>query len=226
MFDRTQIALAIDLQRRSYQLLRWVANAIDKQFISFDTAHNYATFPEAAAGWIAEHYHNLPQDARPRQEHIEPFSRIFASYLEVSFDLIEDPGKQLYSPGAHCFCPLCSWLTAAPRLQTKKLNPADKKRAKKLAADYLRQLALENQCKINDDDVNQLMNDVNTREAAALGAYGLELLRRLDGRSHGPETLALWRMFAWNETGSPKKNFDLTTNMVFDAEVILLQALA
>lgn len=226
MFDRTQIELAVDLQRRSYRLLRWVVDAIDRQFISFDTAHAFATFPEAAAAWIAEHYHNLPQDARPRQEHIEPFTRFFASYLDVSFDLIEDPGKQLYSPDAHCFCPMCSWLITAPRLRTKKLNLSNKQRAKKLAADYLHQLALENKRKINDDEVTRLMSENDTREAAALGAYGLELLRRLDGRSHGPATLALWRMFAWIETGSPKKKFDLTAKMVLDAEALLVETLA
>ena len=31
-------------------------------------------------------------------------------------------GKRLYSPDAHCFCPLCSWLIDAPHLKTKKLR--------------------------------------------------------------------------------------------------------
>jgi hypothetical protein len=50
-----------------------------------------------AEEWIEEHYLNIPDNTRPSQKDIKRFSNIFSSYLVTSFDLVEDPGKRLYS---------------------------------------------------------------------------------------------------------------------------------
>lgn len=56
-------------------------------------------------------------------------------------------------------------------------------------------------------------------------AYGYDLKQREQGVAAGPESLALWRGFAWNEHGSPKPGFRLTAGSVVDAEVRLVAAL-
>src|SRR5689334_19398218 len=109
MFDQRELRRLVDLQQRSYLLFKWMAQAVSKGLIRFDAAHSYSTFPPAAEAWILSHYSNIPDKARPLREDIHAFCAIFSTYLSNSFDLISKPGKQLYSPDAHCFCPMCSW---------------------------------------------------------------------------------------------------------------------
>jgi hypothetical protein len=64
------------------------------------------------------------------------------------------------------------------------------------------------------------------REPIGLVAYGDDLLRRLNGISHGVATLALWRRFAWTAQGSPRQGFQLTAAAIVDAERALVAALS
>ena len=218
MFERTTIERAVDLQQRSYKLLKWMADAVDRGFISFGAAHTFSTLPEATSAWIEEHYLNLPNAARPERADLPAFANLFSTYLDNSFDLVEQPGQRLYSPDAHCFCPLCSWLVAIPRLQTKKLSPHDKRRAHRLTISALRQLALELDISIDDARAEQIADEAEMREPLALVAYGHDLLRRMIGVAEGPATLALWRRFAWTAQGSPKQGFDLTADAILGGE--------
>ena len=42
-------------------------------------------------------------------------------------------------------------------------------------------------------------------------------MHRLEGMSEGPATLALWRTFAWTKEGSPKKDFQLSADLIMEA---------
>ncbi|MEM8670953.1 MAG: hypothetical protein AAGG48_25720 [Planctomycetota bacterium] len=214
----------VDMQRRSYLLLKWMANAVSEGFVDFKTAHDYSTLPEAAEGWILGHYLNLPSGARPPREDLTAYCAFFSTYLTNSFELVSDPGKQLYSPDAHCFCPMCSWLVDAPRLKTKEVLSSDKRRANNMRVSALRSLATENQ--LNDGkDVADLLVDRLIYEDASLLAYGYDLRQREKGIANGPAVLALWRGFAWDESGSPKRNFKLTAKSFVDSERRLLMLL-
>jgi hypothetical protein len=215
----------VDMQQRAYLLLKWMAKAVAEGFVSFKTAHEYSTLPDAAEGWILGHYLNIPDKARPRREDLAAFCAFFSTYLTNSFDLISNPGKQRYSPDAHCFCPMCSWLIDAPHLKTKKLGPADKRRAQTMRSNALANIAARERLVISQDDIENLLNDRQVFEEASLVAYGTDLLRREQGIASGPEVLALWRGFAWNESGSPKPDFRLTAKMIVDAEQRLLALL-
>ena len=218
VFSPTSIDRAVDLQERSYKLLVWMTNAIERGFISFDAAHTYSTLPEATYVWLDRHYLDVPPAARPEREDLRGFCNLFSTYLESSFDLIRDPGQRRFSEGAHCFCPMCSWLIPMPRLQTKKLTRADKKRARKMQIAVIRDLAAEHDCSLSDEIAERLADDPALREGLALAAYGRDLLRRLDGVADGPASLALWRTFAWTPQGSPKQNFTLTSTAILGSE--------
>lgn len=120
MFDRDQLEHAIDLQQRSYRLLKWLANSVRDGLIRFEAVHAFTSLPDATSAWLLEHIHNVPPNARPEMADVQTFARFFSTYLEDSFDLDVAPGKRLFSPDAHCFCPICSWLIDAPNLKTKK----------------------------------------------------------------------------------------------------------
>lgn len=221
MFDRVEISRAVDLQKRSYELLKWVASAIKKGFISFNAAHAYSSLPSAAEVWIERHYLNVPENARPPLDDLKDFSGLFSTYLENSFELISAPGERIYSPGSHCFCPWCSWMVDAPNLKAKSPTPKDKKRARKMMIEVIKRIAAEKNVRLSEQEIEKLANDSDLREKIALCAYGDDLFRRMKGSAVGPAALILWRSFAWLPSGSPKKQFELTADLFLDAEETL-----
>ncbi len=225
MFDQDQLEHAIDLQQRSYRLLKWVANAVKKGLIRFEAAHAFTSLPDATSVWLAEHLQNVPPDARPDLADVQTFARLFYTYLENSFNFDVDPGKRLYSPDAHCFCPICSWLIDAPNLKTKKVTSSDKKRANRMRVDAIQNVAKELSISVSDKDIEGLLSDLSTFENASLLAYGFDLFRRIKGIANGPAVLALWRGFAWKRSGSPKPNFQLTAALILNAEAEIVAIL-
>jgi hypothetical protein len=223
MLDPKELARAVDLQQRSYLLLKWMGEAVSKGLIRFETAHAYSTFPEAAEKWIEAHYMNIPPRARPPRNELADFCVFFCTYLENSFDLISNPGKQRYSPDAHCFCPMCSWLIDAPNLKAKKPTMADKRRARNLRIATVENIAAAHDVLLSDDDTVAIVDDPSLREATSLVTYAADLLGRVKGIASGPAVLVLWRGFAWTAEGSPKKGFTLSADAVLDGEEKLHQ---
>lgn len=228
MFEENEITSAVDIQRRSYRLLRWVGDAIKRGFIRLERAHQYSSEADAAQAWISEHFASLPHDCRPPArtgEEFRRFATFFASYLLTSFDLLEDPGVRAAS-GCGCYCPICTHLVAVPHLKAKKLHPGDKRRAEDLKRSYLEELALENSLSFEPERVSAILNDPALSRDAAVATYGVELLRRCRGHSSGPAVLALWRQFAWRPTGSPIRDFELQASAILEAQDRLVKALA
>jgi hypothetical protein len=227
MFERKSLEDAVAIQNRGYVLIRWVGDAVGRGFIAFPQAHHYATDAEAAAAWIAFHYDNIPPKARPPAragEALTRFASYFASYLTTSFELVREPGRRLQSAcGCHCFC--CTYFAAAPHLRPRKLAPADKKLAARMKYKWLAQLALDHGLSVSESSLEAISEGQATSEAAALVAYGVDLLSRCSGVRSSAATLALWRQFAWEKAGSPKKDFVLTADAILAAEETLVRAL-
>lgn len=218
MFVEADLKRALNLQERAYALFQWMGTAIGKGFISFEAAHTHASDTEAAEVWIRRHYQDLPVHARPSLEDMDDFVGLFNSLLKTSLTLVAEPGRRLYSPDAHCFCPRCSWWVDIPRVQPKKLSSADKKKAEKMMGVVLETLAEKQRVGLNPVLVKGFLQDAELREKLAMCTYGTELFRRMRGDSSGPAGLVLWRMFAWLPTGSPRKGFKLTVSLVLEAE--------
>jgi hypothetical protein len=225
MLDPQEIERLVDMQHRSYRLLKWLADAVKRGFVSFDTAHEYSELPEAAEGWIAGHYLNIPETARPRRDDLQPFCTFFSTYLTNSFDLVADPGKQRYSPGAHCFCPMCSWLVDAPNLKTKRVQLVDKHRAQRMLENAVLSIVAEHGLDVTEKQIARLLIDDAVHEDASLVAYAHDLRQRTNGIANGPAVLVLWRGFAWNRSGSPKHGYRLKAESMIVAEKRLIEAL-
>ena len=221
MLPPKELRHAVELQQKSYQLLKWVENAIRGGFIDFQSAHDFTHLEQAAFAWMAERYDNLPDAAKPARPHLEDYAAFFSTYLENSFTLNENPGKHLYSPDAHCFCPMCSWLVDAPNLVTKKITNTDRKRAFRLKVRALNWLQPESQ--IAHHWVKAHEQDHKGKEDICLFTYGLDLLDRIKGIARGPSVLFLWRGFAWTPQGSPKKKFTLSAELILQAQTRLLE---
>jgi hypothetical protein len=225
-FDERQIADAVEIQRRSYELLLWVNDAMRRGFIPFSHVHKYTSESESAEAWLSEQFLNIPQAARPLENsgpELERFARFFLSYLRASFDLNPNPGTQLRYSG-RCRCAFCADVIAASALRTKKLSAADKRRTAKLKRAYLDRLAREQPVAVDAAKVDRLLVDPGFARDLALAAYGLDLLHRLQGQGRsGPATLALWREFAWGRSGP--RHIRLRTQDIIDADRRLSEAL-
>ncbi len=88
MLPSDRLTLAIDIQSRSYKLLRWMAKGMEKGFISVTRAHDYADVTYSARDWIEQHYLNLPPETRPDRRFLHEFANFFATYVTSSFDMM------------------------------------------------------------------------------------------------------------------------------------------
>lgn len=217
-FNRNDIERAVVLQAKGYAFLRWLEKGLQTDRLAPSELHAFGTLEQSARGWIEQHYASLPSEVQPAREDIEAFSNLFSTYLQSTFDLDPNPGERLYSPDAHCFCPMCSWLVQRPHLRPKKLEPADKKRALRMTKRFVMRVAEERKLSLPDDEMDAIVHDPAMREPLGLCAYAENLLERLQGRTSGAASLALWRTFAWTPTGSPKHGFVLATDDILDAE--------
>jgi hypothetical protein len=218
MLVRDEIERAVRLQACGYQLLRWLEKAFSDGFIRPEAAGAYATSEEAAYSWLDKHYVNLPENARPARPELRAFSNLFWTYLESSFDLDANPGERLYSPDAHCFCPICSWMVRRPHLRPKTVGGGDKKVAERMKRGFILRLAAARGMGGAEQVADDIMGDPTFREPVGLCTYAADLLDRLEGRVVGAASLALWRSFAWTPQGSRKKNFTLTADAIMAAQ--------
>lgn len=225
MLDRSELEMAVELHRRAHGLLRWLEHPIRTGAIQLETVHANMSAAAAAQEWVRSNYVDLPGQLRPRRldgPELERFANLFASYLTASFDLVEVPGRRLVR---HCRCPLCLHLVSLPHAQPKRLGDADKHRARELMRLFLAESAASLGLVDAAAAVDRVLADPAHGERAAMATYGEQLIRRMHGDGADPSALALWRMFAWERTGSPKQGFELSAAGISQAESELGSAL-
>lgn len=222
MISSNELQNALEIQNRCFKLLQWLARAVREGFVSVSKAHDFADASHAVKAWVSSHFYNLPLDCRPEPEQMDSFANFFGTYLETSFDLVQNPANRYISA---CGCSCCLYLAAPQHLKPKSLTKVDKERATKLRLRRLEMLAREEGLSFDGARLQEALRDEKLQIAASLSAYGAALLDRLKGISEGPAVLALWRHFAWNCNGNPIRNFKLQASNILQAEQSLLSAL-
>jgi len=48
MLNQPEMRRLVDMQHRSYLLLKWMAKAVSEGFVNFETAHDYSAIPGEA----------------------------------------------------------------------------------------------------------------------------------------------------------------------------------
>jgi hypothetical protein len=220
MLPKDEVIRAEKIQRDSYKLLLWLAEAIDRGSIPFSRAHN-SVF-DAFYDWIKEYYENLPKAIRPEPSQMREFSNYFGSYISTSFDLVAEPGTRIVSE-CGCYCVFCTHLENASHLQPKKVTIKDKQKARQKCAERLMLLADEENIPLSPDSASAIANAKEFRRSAAYSTYGHALLERIRGFDGGVYILALWREIAWKPEGSPIPDFVLKSQDIFNAEQTLTE---
>lgn len=224
MFDSEELERVVSLQQKSYQLLRWVNDALRSGTLNFNKVHEAADVSVAAQEWVGRHFHSIPGEARPDVAELEPFARLFASYLTTSFDLIAQPSTRRVS-SHNCYCAFCSYLAAADHLRVRTPDKKARQRAHQMKDLYLSSLTAEAGVTLPAADRQSLLSDPKAADDLAFAAYGRELLRRSQFASQGEGVLVLWREIAWDEKGKVKKGFTLSAERMLQAEATLAQRL-
>lgn len=224
MLSADHLTLAIDLHSKSYKLLRWLADGLEKGIIPPPCQHNHAQVSDPVFEWLNQDYESFPSEIRPDRRYIREFADFFGTYLTSSFDIIESPGAHWRSQ-CSCHCRMCTLIANAPLLKTKKLTKRDKMRAFELMVDRVAALASEEGIAAQPEHVESVVEDASTRRCAGYSAYGHWLIRRMQGDSDGKSILALWREIAWKRSGSPITNFELRYEDFVAAEESLVGAL-
>lgn len=218
LLSESVIQSALDLQARSYRLLEWLESAMDRGFVAPETALEHGRGKDGAHQWLDRHFLNLPQDVRGERDELWRLAGYFTTYFEGTFELETTPGKRLYSVDAHCFCPACSYMIQKPHLRPRRVTATDKKHAHRLMERQLRSICEETLRIVEDSQIAALLGDRHAVEDVALLTYIVNVEERAHGRIRGATPLALWRLFAWTETGSPRKGLKLNPEVVLAAQ--------
>ena len=229
IFDLSALSRAIEAKDRSYAFLMLLS---DGRFrLTGGYAHgalheDELTDVERFKIIVLSHYFDLPKHSRPattNDQDVEAFCCFFVSYLFSSFDYEEKPQKRLVQqhPKSTCWCDVCTRLINAPALKAKKVSKRDKRHADWIQKQVLEEIALSEGITLSEKHVTELSEVASLVEPLALVAYGTQLIQRCIGEHSDPSSLVLWRRFAWNQSGSPKKNFVLTVEEILEAEKLL-----
>lgn len=216
MFEIDNLTVIIDLQNRSFDLLRWVKSSLIKGTLDFSIAHGAMSTNEAAKEWISRHLQNIPEKARPTEGNIDIFAHLFASYITTSFDIIENPKQQIQSKN-RCFCKFCSYLGRGDQLKLKRPSKKSNETAQKLKQLYLEELAGDLELSNSKSRIGSALDNEKLQQQLAMATWGAELLRRTEWASQGPGVYVLWREFAW-KSGNPNPQFELAAQDICNAE--------
>jgi len=224
MLPPDDLAFAIEIQRKSYRLLRWVADAVDSGSLAAQTVSHHADGPEAAVEWVRRYHGTFPQEIQVGPVDLDALANFFWTYVVSSFDVAVEAGTRGTSGTHGCTCDLCVRLVDAGHLRTKKLRAYDKRRALDLMVMRVPVLASEHDLSVADEIARSYLTDAGLRRAMGYSAYGEALIERVTGTVEGPAVLALWREIAWSRQGSPLKDFTLDLDDFATAERLILEA--
>jgi hypothetical protein len=213
MFDEDRLRETLQLQHKSYELLRWANRAVKEGRLKVAELHGKMSTFEAARSWIERNLSSLPPEARPAPDQVDEFAHLFASYLITSFQVAK---QRWVSDG--CDCSFCSYLIAVPHLRVKTPSRLDRELARKLKVLALERLALDFELPLFADELERFLAEHPEIERdLALVAWTIEVLRRGEFRGQGEPVLALWREVAWKD-GRPDRKFEPTPERVLTAQ--------
>lgn len=204
MFTADVLSETLTLHDKSYQLLKWVKDALRSGQVSFQVAHGRLSAPEAATEWLGRCYENLPVTVRPERRQIPRFAMLLTSYLQTSFTLRKDPPRVLVS-GCGCYCSYCAILGRANELVVREPGSGAARHARELKRIALEKLAASLDCVLPPAGLDQILRERSLSRSLAIVAYVNELIRRCEFASQGDGVLVLWREFAWHNQESRRK---------------------
>ncbi|RUS67018.1 hypothetical protein CUZ56_00956 [Saezia sanguinis] len=213
MFNPNELKHTLEIKSKSYNTLMWINSVIYKSR-SLSKVRAFAEVAVDTEKWVKQHYALIPEHCKPLPEEIPAFSHLLHSYFHISFVLTGD-FKTPYSTLKHA---LLFVFRGFFYLSLRHVTKADKLEAEKMMIAQLAHTAERLGLETDPEQLQTMLKDKSLHEPVAICAYATDLLQRQKGQINGVPVLALWRKFAWNHHGSPKKNFELIVDMIMNAQ--------
>ncbi|MBC7805959.1 MAG: hypothetical protein H7145_07390 [Akkermansiaceae bacterium] len=222
-FIEGEMTRVVELQAKSYALLRWVGDGPGQSTLDFGVSHDTLTLTEAAAEWTRRNAHNLPKETRAEDTDQPAFAALFASYLTTSYTLLETPNLQ-YRSRTGCYCTFCARLRSASLLKVRQPDKKAQGRAREMKQLYVSGLATETGAPLAYAALAGILDDPGLAMPLSYATYGRELLRRSQFASQGEGILVLWREISW-EKGKLRKGFTLSADAMLQSEAAIIEAI-
>lgn len=219
--EREDVERAVRIQRTGYRFLTWLETALERGFVSPERAADYAAQGGTARHWIERHWDNIPPEARPRRDEIAAFANYFTTYIDGSFTLVPDP----HGEPVRDICEFYEWMLKPKHFVPVRLRSSDKKRARTMQRNYVGQLALDIDLELDPAALDALAARADLAVSIGLATYVADLTRRMQGFNEGAAGLVLWRTFAHDEHGSPRRGFELVADEAYAAQENVARAL-
>ncbi len=196
--NREDIERILRLQNSAYELLLWLnKRAETEQEILSDQNLEKWRFGESCEAWVRDIYGMIPQALRPADDEIPAFARLFSSFFQTSFRLVESVPTRVYDVWAGDRGPFGSCnRKVMPSPPSGKKTPKGKEKVGKSARELrliaLEELAIENDFLPGRAELEALEQDSSLLPALTLWTYVHELNRRAHFASQGEAVRSLW----------------------------------
>jgi hypothetical protein len=202
--NKSDIERILHLQQSAYELLLWVnKRAENEQEILSDQNLERWRFGDTCEAWVRDVYGMIPNALRPTEEDVPAFARLFSSFFQTSFRIVESAPTRVYDNWGEE-----SWGGSGKR-KLMPGAPGGKKSAKgkvkvgasarELRLIALEELAIENDLLLGRSDLEALESDAKLHDALVLWTYIHELNRRANFASQGEAVRSLWQKMDKNE---------------------------
>jgi hypothetical protein len=224
MMNKSDIERILKLKNSAYELLLWLNKRAETQNdILSDRNLEKWRFGESCEGWVRDFYDSIPLALRPAPADIPAFARLFSSFFQTSFRLVESAPSVDYSGyGGKIYVgsgkrKLIAGAPGGKKSAKGKAKVSNSARELRLIA--LEELALEHDLAIDRAKLAVLEGDPKLQDALILWSYVYELNRRANFASQGEAVRALWQSMDKQERGQ------IDADDVIGAREMLLAAL-
>jgi hypothetical protein len=224
MMDKSAIERILKLKNSAYELLLWVNKQAEHQpEILSDRNLEKWRFGEGCESWVRDTYEMIPLSLRPTPADIPAFARLFSSFFQTSFRLVENAptldsngyGSKIYVGSGNR--KLVAGSPSGKKSAKGKAKVSNSARELRLIA--LEELALDRDLAIDRTDLAVLEQDARFQEALMLWSYFYELNRRANFASQGEAVRAMWQAMDRQE------RVQMSADSIIEARESLLTAL-
>lgn len=218
------------LQNAAYETLLWInKRAEQEQELLSDANLEKWRYAESCEAWVRDIHGMIPLAIRPTEDDIPAFARLFSSFFQTSFHLVESVPKRVYDYYGH----ESGWVGSGRRKlmpgapggrKTPKGKAKVGESARELRLITLEELALENDLLPSRAQLETLLSyaslsDASLSDSLTLWTYFHELHRRSQFASQGAAVLVLWLAM------DKKERENITAAKVVKAREVLVDAL-
>jgi len=195
--NRDHIERILRLQNSAYQLLLWLNNRAEhEEDVLSDQNLEKWRHAETCELWMREVYGMIPTAIRPDEDEIAELARLFSSFLQTSFRLVESAPRRGYDYWGEQGWEGSGKRKLMPGAPGGKKTPKGREKvagsARELRVIALEQLAREHDLSLNRADVEAVADDALLSGDLTMWTYFHELDRRAQFASQGEAVRLLW----------------------------------